>query len=261
MPRIRIGVSLHPQHATFPQLRDAWLRAEEIGADTVFTWDHFFPLYGEPDGEHFECWSILAAMAESTERVHIGPLVSCSPYRNPNLIADIARTIDHISGGRAILGLGSGWFERDFTEYGYEFGTVADRLQWFREALPIVRDRLGKLNPPPVRGTLPILIGGKGEKVMLRLVAENADAWHGFADPPTFRHKCEVIDRHCADVGRDPAAIERVAMLGNGELDLAQAYVDAGATHLLVGTGGPDFDLEPLRALAGFRDRHDRSAA
>jgi probable F420-dependent oxidoreductase len=254
MPPVRIGVTLQPQQATFAQLRDAWLRAEELGADTVFTWDHFFPLYGDPDGPHFECWSILAAMAESTERVHIGPLVSCSPYRNPNLIADIARTIDHISGGRVILGLGSGWNQRDFDEYGYEFGTVADRLRWFREALPIIRARLGKLNPGPVRGTLPILIGGKGEKVMLRLVAEHADAWHGFADPPTFRHKCEVIDRHCADVGRDPGQIERIAVLGDGEIDSAQAYVDAGATHLVVETGGPDYDFGPLGGLLRFRD-------
>jgi probable F420-dependent oxidoreductase len=253
---IRIGVRVAPQHCTYKQMRETWLRAEEAGADTLFTWDHFYPLFGDPEGAHFECWSLLAAMAEATERIHIGALVSCNSYRNPNLLADMARTVDHISGGRLILGLGSGWFERDYAEYGYEFGTAITRLQAFRDALPVIDARLGVLNPPPVRGRIPVLIGGSGEKVMLRLVAQWADTWHAFGAPDVIAHKSLVLDEHCAAIGRDPAEIERSVLVTHEDIagGLLDRYHELGARHIVAIAREPEFDLADLRRLLAWRD-------
>jgi probable F420-dependent oxidoreductase len=253
---LRVGLRVAPQHCTYKQMRDTWLRAEEEGADTLFTWDHFFPLFGDPEGAHFECWSLLAAMAEATERIHFGALVTCNSYRNPNLMADMARTVDHISGGRLILGLGSGWFERDYAEYGYEFGTAITRLQAFRDALPVIDERLGLLNPPPVRDRIPVLIGGGGEKVMLRLVAQWADTWHGFGAPEVIAHKCRVLDEHCVAIGRDPAKIERSVLVTSEDIagGLLDRYYEAGARHFVAIAKEPDFDLADVRRLLAWRD-------
>ncbi|NQV07850.1 LLM class F420-dependent oxidoreductase [bacterium] len=258
---IRLAFQIHPQHAPYDVLRQAAVDAEEAGVDIIYNWDHFYPLYGEADGAHFECWTMLASLAEVTERVELGPLVTCNSYRNPSFLADTARTVDHISGGRVILGIGSGWFERDYTEYGYEFGTARGRLDALAENLPIIRDRLGRLDPPPVRD-MPLLIGGGGEKVTLKIVAEHADIWHGFGDPDTYRHKIAVLDEWCAKIGRDPAEIERscgVPMDENGNPAYGDKMIEAGAHQLTVGLGGPEFDISFLTDWVAWRD--DRNAS
>lgn len=254
MASVRIGVQVRPQHTTYAAFADAVRKAEALGMDSIWNWDHFYPLSGDPNGNHFEGWTLLTAMAALTTRAEVGCLVTCNSYRNPNLLADMARTVDHISNGRLILGIGSGWFERDYNEYGYEFGTAPGRLKALGRDLPIIRERFERLIPPPVRNPLPILIGGGGEKVTLRLTAQHANLWNGFGPPETFKHKNAVLDQWCHDVGRDPAEIERTVMVNAGELDNLEAYIEAGAQHLILGWDAP-WDAAPLEKLAAWREK------
>jgi probable F420-dependent oxidoreductase len=254
MPRVRVSAQLQPQHSDWPAMRRAWVEAEGLGVDCLFNWDHFFPLGGDPDGKHFEALTVLGAMAEVTERVELGSLVICNSYRNPEYLADAHRTIDHISGGRVILGIGAGWFQRDYDEYGYDFGTVGRRLTALERALPRIERRLGRLNPPPLRDRVPILIGGGGVKRTLKLVARHADIWHAFGDADVFLEKSAILDDHCATEGRDPAAIERSWAVGRmgGDPDGLRA---AGVTHFIMGLSGSasGYDLGPLRELLEWR--------
>ncbi|MDQ6773688.1 MAG: LLM class F420-dependent oxidoreductase, partial [Candidatus Dormibacteraeota bacterium] len=213
----------------------------------IWTWDHFFPLYDNPNGAHFEGWALLAAMAADTRQAQIGILVSCNTYRNPDLLADMARTVDHLSEGRTVLGIGAGWSERDYAEYGYEFATAGRRLQDLEASLGRIRSRLARLVPPPV-GRLPILIGGGGEKVTLRLVAQHADMWNLVtSDPGQFRAKNEALTAWCEREKRNPEGIERTVLFESELCPDPSAFVDAGARHLIMEWRHP-YGLEaPLR--------------
>jgi probable F420-dependent oxidoreductase len=256
---VRIALQLHQQHAEWPDIRRAVVEAEELGVDVLLNWDHFFPLSGDRHGKHFECWTMLGAWAEVTSRVEIGALVTCNSYRNPELLADMARTVDHMSGGRLILGIGSGWKQQDYDEYGYDFGTPGSRLDDLAEALPRIESRLTKLNPPPTR-SIPMLIGGGGVKKTLRLVARHAHIWHSWGDPFEFRRKSAVLDDWCAREGRDPSEIER-SVGGDGPPEhYGKQLVELGVRMFTIGTGGPRFDLGQLRDWLAFRDEVNATA-
>ena len=203
----------------------------------------------------------------------LGTMVTGNSYRNPELLADMARTLDHLTGGRMYLSVGAGWFERAYEEYGYEFGTVGSRLRQLEADLPRMRSRLEKLNPPPV-GSMPLLIGGSGRKVTLRLVAEYAAAWNCFGPPDNVAELSAILDEWCAKVGRDPAEIEHTVAISRDDVHDVGRYMDVGVDHVVVmigqqpgavgdfkkageaqkGLTGKPFDLGPLESLIAQRD-------
>lgn len=253
---VRVGVQLHPQHTTYQSFAAAVKRCEEMGVDTIWTWDHFFPLYGPQSGPHFEGWTLLTAMATLTQRAEVGCLVTCNTYRNPALLSNMAKTVDHISNGRVILGIGAGWFERDYSEYGYDFGTPGSRLAALEQALQIIKHRWEADAPQPVR-QIPILVGGGGEKVTLKITAQYADMWHGFGDAEQVSHKTEVLNNWCAEVGRNPLEIERCCgTQKDASAEARDAFLKAGATHLILGMGEP-WDFQAVENLVKWRDQRN----
>ena len=254
---IRVGVQVRPQHTTYASMREAWRRVEALGVDTLWTWDHFFPLSGDPEGPHFECWSLLAGMAEVTERVEFGALVTCNSYRNPALLSNMAKTIDHMSGGRLILGIGAGWAERDYREFGYEFGTAPDRLRALRHGLDTILAHWRTDVPPPVRAPIPILIGGGGEQVTLRLTARYAQLWNGVLRPDAYAAKGRVLDERCREIGRDPGEIDRtvsIELADTADPATLDAFRAAGATHPILRFPEP-WDFGAVERLVAWRDR------
>lgn len=256
MTKIKIGVQLHPQRTSYNEYAEAVRQTEAMGMDSIWNWDHFFPLYGEGEGNHFEGWTLLTAIATLTTSVEIGTLVTCNSYRNPTLLTHMANTVDHISHGRLILGIGAGWFEKDYDEFGYEFGTAGSRLRDLRDALPIIKERMTKEIPAPVRNPIPIMIGGGGEKVTLKLTAQYADLWNGFGPPEKWVRKNKILNDWCAEVGRNPDEIERTVSLNRDDdiPDNLDAYAEAGATHFIVGMPVP-IEVDKVEALVNWRDK------
>ncbi len=231
MAEVRIGALCWNQYTDWPSLLNAGIRADNLGYSTLWTWDHLYPIVGSHEGPIFEAWLTLAAWAQATEHVRIGLMVGANTFREPALTAKMATTLDHISNGRAILGIGGAWFATEHIAYGLPFGDgFPERLRWLGEALPIMRGMLHgerptaagprysakavRNDPPPIQERLPLLIGGGGERVTLKLVAKYGDANNvggGFA---TVKRKEAILLQHCEAVGRDPAEIERTTGIG-----------------------------------------------
>jgi alkanesulfonate monooxygenase SsuD/methylene tetrahydromethanopterin reductase-like flavin-dependent oxidoreductase (luciferase family) len=227
MTDLKLGILLWNQATDWPAYEAAARRVDELGYEHLWAWDHLHAIFGEPQQPMFEGWLSLSAWAKVTSRVRLGLLVGAIPFRNPGLVVKMATTLDHLSGGRAILGLGGAWFDYEHTAHGIDFGRSAgERLDWLDEAAGAARTLLDggtvtslsgghyqfnalRHDPPPLQRHLPIMIGGSGERKTLRTVARYADMWNAMGSADFLRHKVEVLERHCADVGRDPAQIER----------------------------------------------------
>ncbi|MEK6190954.1 MAG: LLM class flavin-dependent oxidoreductase [Chloroflexota bacterium] len=227
---IQLGALPWPQYTDWDALRAAGIRAEEFGYDSLWTWDHLYPIVGSHHGPMFEGYLSLAGWVAGTSRIRIGLMVGANPFRNPALVGKMVTQLDHMSGGRMICGIGAAWFGEEHHDFGFDFGaSVGERLRWLEEAVIILRGmfdgtkpsgtdhyavRSVRNDPPPVQAHLPILVGGGGERKTLRIVAKYADANNLGGGFEKVRRKEEILLQHCAEVGRDPAEIERTANLG-----------------------------------------------
>jgi alkanesulfonate monooxygenase SsuD/methylene tetrahydromethanopterin reductase-like flavin-dependent oxidoreductase (luciferase family) len=220
--------------------------AERLGFASIWLYDHLQTRAGDPT-RVLECWTTLAALARETTRVQLGQIVTCALYRNPGLLAQMASTVDATSGGRVVVGIGAGWDEREWRDFGYgdTYPSVGERLRHLEHTLQVLRER---------RTGRPILVGGAGEKVLLRLVAQYADACNltDSFDPAFYRHKLEVLRRHCEAVGRDYGEIRKTASftVGPGDDVDFDALEAAGIEDFIVYLEPPT-DLELLRQFAG----------
>lgn len=254
MTRFRVGYQIHPQHCTIGDIREAYRQADALGADVVYVWDHMYPLYGDPEGDHYSSTPILSAAAVETKRAQLGTLVSSVGYRNPEFYANEVWTINRLSQGRAILGIGAGWFERDYQEYGYEFGDAPFRLRELAKALPRIKERLRKIGEVHGDADIPIMIGGAGEKVTLKLTAQYADMWNTFPPVENWKAKNRILDEWCEKVGREPKAIERTCSVNPDIFDQIDALLEAGAQQLIL-RGATPFDMKPLKELVKLAGR------
>ncbi len=269
MTDIKLGALCWNQYTDWASLEAAGVRAERLGYDSLWTWDHVYPIVGSSDGPMFEGWLTLAAWAKVTSRVRIGLMVGANPYREPSLVAKMATTLDHISGGRAVLGIGSAWFDEEAAAFGFAFGeSPAERLRWLAEALPVIRGMLHgeapsaagpryatrevKNLPAPVQATLPILVGGGGEKVTLKLVAQYADACNLYGPIEDVARKEAILVQHCETVGRDPATIERTTGRGPTIIRSTREEAQRAATEILARNGGAQ--LQPTHAVGTAQD-------
>jgi alkanesulfonate monooxygenase SsuD/methylene tetrahydromethanopterin reductase-like flavin-dependent oxidoreductase (luciferase family) len=226
MSDVKLGILLWSQAAAWDEMLAAAKLVDRLGYAHLWTWDHLYAIFGDPYQPIFEGWSLLNAWARETERTRLGLLVGANTFRNPGVVAKTVSTLDHASGGRAILGIGGAWMEPEHTAHGIDFGTgFGQRLDWLDESVGAMRRMLDgesvtsepgrryafqdlRHSPLPVQRRLPIMIGGSGEKKTLRTVARYADMWNAMGPLDMMAHKIDVLREHCAAVGRDIAEIE-----------------------------------------------------
>lgn len=256
---VKFGALCWNQYTTWTALREAGIRADRLGFDSLWTWDHLYPIVGEHEGPILEGYMTLAAWAEATERATVGLMVGANTFRNPALVAKMITTLDHISDGRAVLGIGGAWFETEHVGLGFEFGnSPGERLRWLDEAVQVMRGMLhaerpsgskfytarDALNlPAPVQEHLPILVGGGGERRTLRTVAKYADACNLGGGVANVKRKDEILRRHCEEVGRDQSEIERTAGVGTVVIRDSPDEARRVFTEMFAGNG----NAEPWR--------------
>jgi alkanesulfonate monooxygenase SsuD/methylene tetrahydromethanopterin reductase-like flavin-dependent oxidoreductase (luciferase family) len=239
---VKLGANCWNQYTDWPAWLAAEQRASELGYDSLWTWDHVYPIVGSPHGPMFEAYTSIAALAATTTRGTIGLMVGANTFRNPALVAKMITTIDHISGGRAVLGIGGAWFETEHQAFGFEFGSgFPERLRWLGEALPVMRGMLDgaqptatgpryaatdvRNDPPPIQAHVPILIGGSGREVTLKLVARYGDANNVGGTVDNVRDADATLIRHCEAIGRDEREIERTT--GTGTVVIRDSRAEA----------------------------------
>jgi F420-dependent oxidoreductase-like protein len=274
---VRLGISLWPQGAAWPELSATGARADTLGYDSVWLYDHFAALGTDRTVPVLDGWTAIAAIAATTSNARLGILVTGVTHRNPGILAKMTATLDHLSDGRAILGLGAAWHEEEHRAYGIPFPAPGQRLALLDEACTVIRSlftddmttfegvhctmRDAVLWPKPVQPRLPILIGGGGERKTLRIVAQHADLWNAFGTPEVVTHKLSVLREHCATVGRDPATIGIMLNAGVivrdnatevqarlGEIGQVASFPDYAASNRPLGT--PDQVAQRLAEYA-----------
>jgi F420-dependent oxidoreductase-like protein len=285
MKAMRFGIQTGPQHVTWQELVDIWQVADGLKFDTAWTFDHFFPIMSDPRGPQFEGWTALTALAMKTQHVRVGTLVTGITYRHPSVLAKIGASLDVITGGRLEMGIGAAWFQQEHEALGIPFPPVAERIKRLGEACEILirmwteeaatfegqyyEIKEAYCNPKPVQKPRPpILIGGGGEQLTLKMVAKYADEWNAFGTPDVLKHKIEVLGNHCRAVGRDVDTIEKSvnlppvmskdpskvdAMIADMASRRAMTMEEARAAMLW---GSPDQAIEKLRAYRALGVTH-----
>jgi F420-dependent oxidoreductase-like protein len=259
---LKFGAQLWPSGTSWEGFRDAAIAAEDSGWDSVWTWDHLLAIFGPWEQPIFEGWTSLAGIAPVTKRIRLGLMVGANTFRNPGLTTKIATTLDHVSDGRAILGIGGAWFEREHDAFGIAFGgSPGERLDWLDESVMLMRRLLdgervtheGRFYtmhdalcaPRPVQPKLPILVGGSGPKKTLRTTARYADAWNTSGSVDKVRQSLDTLKQHCADVGRDPREIELTISFPIVIRDTAKAAQQAFG-EILAHNGAEDITAEVI---------------